>query len=64
MTPEAAVKSCAVGRPYTIDALLEIDDGQQRFELLDGTLITSPTPGYDHQELSANLNMLLARRAP
>jgi Protein of unknown function (DUF820). len=59
------VESCTAGRrPYTIHDLLELDDGYHRFELLDGTLIMSPAPGYDHQEFPANLHMLPVRRVP
>ena len=65
MAAEAAVETSALEkRPYTIDDLLELDDGYHRFELLDGTLIMSPAPGYDHQQFSASLHMLLTRHAP
>ncbi|MEV5407248.1 Uma2 family endonuclease [Thermopolyspora sp. NPDC052614] len=65
MAAEAAVaKSTMDHRPYTIHDLLTLDNGYHRFEVLDGTLIMSPAPGYDHQEFGDNLQTLLARRAP
>jgi hypothetical protein len=36
-------------RPHTIHDLLTLDHARHRFEVLDGTLIVSPAPGYDHQ---------------
>lgn len=65
MAAEAAVeKSTMDHRPCTIHDLLTLDNGYHRFEVLDGTLIVSPAPGYDHQEYGDNLQTLLARRYP
>ncbi len=42
--------------PWTVDELLEWpDDEQQRHELVDGSLLMSPAPGYRHQFASSML---------
>lgn len=37
------------GRPLTVQDLEEMPDDGHRYELIDGTLIVSPAPGWPHQ---------------
>jgi len=39
------------------------DDGH-RYELVDGVLVATPTPGFAHQEVSGELLMLLGQARP
>jgi Uma2 family endonuclease len=39
------------GRPLTIDDLETMPDDGHRYELLDGTLLVSPAPGWSHQDV-------------
>jgi Uma2 family endonuclease len=47
------------GRPLTIDDLETMPDDGHRYELLDGTLVVSPAPGWSHQDVVGNAYMLL-----
>ena len=52
------------GRPLTVDDLAAMPDDGHRYELLDGTLLVSPSPGWSHQEVVGALYRLLyAHRA-
>ncbi len=46
-------------RPLTIDDLYEMPDDGNRYELLQGELIVSPSPGGTHQEVLGELFFLL-----
>ncbi len=45
LTPEAAI-----GGPFTVHDLATMPDDGHRYELVDGTLIVTPAPGWGHQE--------------
>jgi len=55
-------------RPLTradLDVLREEhpDDGH-RYELIDGVLVVTPSPSFHHQDVLANLHLLLAKACP
>jgi Uma2 family endonuclease len=39
------------GRPFTVDDLEGMPDDGNRYELIDGVLIVSPAPIWEHQEM-------------
>jgi Uma2 family endonuclease len=43
------------GRPFTVDDLEGMPDDGNRYELIDGMLIVSPAPSWEHQEMDAAL---------
>ncbi len=47
------------GRPFTVDDLEGMPDDGNRYELIDGVLLVSPAPSWEHQEmgLTAYLEM-------
>ena len=47
------------GRPLTIDDLEQLPDDGHRYELLDGTLLVSPAPGWSHQDVVGRLYIQL-----
>jgi Uma2 family endonuclease len=51
--------------PWTVADVLALPDGgtHARHELIDGTLIVSPAPGYPHQRASRRLATLLEEAA-
>ena len=51
-------------RPLTVDDLELMPDDGHRYELIDGTLIVSPSPSLRHQIVHANLMELLLRACP
>jgi Uma2 family endonuclease len=52
------------GRPLTADDLEQIPDDGHRYELLDGALLVSPAPGWQHQEVVMELVGRLRRACP
>lgn len=50
--------------PYTIHDLFEIEDELHRYEVLDGMLLVSPGPGFDHQWCGDELRAALKYAAP
>jgi Uma2 family endonuclease len=52
------------GRPLTADDLEAMPDDGHRYELIDGTLIVTPAPGWGHQEVQLALAELLRRHRP
>lgn len=52
------------GRALTEDDLAAMPDDGHRYELVDGTLIVSPSPSMWHQRASTRLVTLLARACP
>jgi Uma2 family endonuclease len=51
------------GKPWTIDDLADLPEGN-RYELLDGSLLVSPTPDNFHCRVSQDLTDILKRDAP
>jgi Uma2 family endonuclease len=51
-------------RPLTVDDLELMPDDGHRYELIDGTLIVSPSPSLRHQIVHANLMAILLRACP
>lgn len=47
------------GRPYTVADLAGFPDDGRRYELLDGSLIVTPAPGWAHQEAVLSLARFL-----
>jgi Uma2 family endonuclease len=45
----------AAGRPFTVHDLEAMPDDGHRYELIDGMLIVTPAPGWQHQESSGEL---------
>jgi Uma2 family endonuclease len=43
------------GRALTVDDLERLPDDGHRYELLDGTLLVTPAPGWSHQEVAGAL---------
>jgi len=52
------------GRPLTVDDLEEMPDDGHRYELLDGSLLVSPAPGWRHQEVALALATVLKTACP
>ena len=52
------------GRPFTVDDLQGMPDDGNRYELIDGTLLVTPAPGWPHQEMGATLYVLLREHRP
>jgi Uma2 family endonuclease len=53
------------GRPLTIDDLETLPDDGHRYELLDGTLLVSPAPGWSHQDVVGRIYIeLMNARTP
>ncbi len=48
-------------RDWCYDDLAAIPDDRNRYEIIDGELIVSPSPIITHQQVSANLHVLLRR---
>lgn len=51
------------GRPFTVYDLEGMPDDDRRYELLDGTLLVSPTPGLKHQTIAYRLYGVLEQAA-
>lgn len=51
-------------RPFTREDLDGMPDDGHRYELIDGALLVTPAPGYDHQSISAELYILLRAACP
>ncbi|MDT7786534.1 MAG: hypothetical protein QOF58_4953 [Pseudonocardiales bacterium] len=47
------------GRPFTVEDLEGMPDDGNRYELIDGTLLVSPAPGFRHQKIVAMLVVTL-----
>ncbi len=52
------------GRPLTVADLELLPDDGHRYELIDGTLIVSPAPAWEHQEVQLALAVLLRQHCP
>jgi Uma2 family endonuclease len=52
------------GRPLTAADLETMPDDGHRYELIDGTLVVTPSPSRRHQLVSSRLHVLLASACP
>ncbi|MDN5747614.1 MAG: Uma2 family endonuclease [Pseudonocardia sp.] len=52
------------GRPFTVDDLEGMPDDGNRYELIDGVLIVSPAPSWEHQEMGATLYVDMRAACP
>lgn len=52
------------GRAYTRADLVAVPDDGHRYELVDGSLVVTPSPSLRHQEALLNLAVLLKSRCP
>lgn len=52
------------GRPLTRHDLATMPDDGHRYELIDGTLVVSPSPAWRHQRVVTRLSRLLADACP
>lgn len=63
----AAMTSNAViptGRPFTVADLEAMPDDGNRYELIDGMLIVSPAPSWEHQEMGLTAYVVLRDACP
>jgi Uma2 family endonuclease len=51
-------------RPLTVDDLERTPDDGNRYELVDGVLVVTPAPDYNHQLVASRLNFLLMLQCP
>ena len=52
------------GRPFTVRDLADFPDDGNRYELIDGLLLVSPSPSYHHQVVVVQLSYLLQTVQP
>jgi Uma2 family endonuclease len=52
------------GRPLTVDDLESMPDDGHRYELLDGTLLVTPGPAWEHQAVGLALAFRLEQACP
>jgi Uma2 family endonuclease len=64
MAVMASATGLPYGRPLTADDLDAIPDDGHRYELLDGSLLVTPAPGWGHQEGLYTLYWLLRAACP
>jgi Uma2 family endonuclease len=64
MTDERGSFDRQHGRPLTVRDLEDMPDDGNRYELIDGELFVSPAPGYNHQEIVAELLVRLRAARP
>ena len=68
MTVMTASGSTTLGLPFgrslTVDDLETLPYDGHRYELLDGTLLVSPSPGFPHQSVQAKLHIALHNACP
>ncbi|MQA14972.1 MAG: Uma2 family endonuclease [Pseudonocardiaceae bacterium] len=64
MSAEPGFAGIASGRPFTVRDLEAMPDDGHRYELIDGVLIVTPAPGWDHQEASIALAVALRAACP
>ena len=53
-----------VGRPFTYADLEAMPDDGHRYEIVDGVLVVTPSPGRTHQRASVELTVLLHAACP
>ena len=61
---EARTLGLPFGRPLTGADLETLPDDGHRYELVDGTLIVTPSPSRPHQDLVLNLALALKQSLP
>lgn len=59
-----AMTTLPFGRPLTRADLEGLPDDGHRYELIDGSLIVSPSPRHGHQTVVGNLHVLLRAACP
>lgn len=52
------------GSPFTVNDLETMPDDGRRYELVDGSLVVTPAPGFKHQKIVLLLGMLLETNCP
>lgn len=52
------------GRPFTVADLEAMPDDGNRYELIDGVLVVSPSPSWEHQEMDAALFIAMRAACP
>jgi Uma2 family endonuclease len=52
------------GRPFTVADLEAMPDDGNRYEVIDGMLIVSPAPNWEHQEMGFATGILLRGACP
>ncbi len=50
-----------LARPLTYDDLRQMPDDRNRYEIIGGELIVSPSPNRSHQKVSLRLTLLIAQ---
>jgi len=64
MSADPSFAGVAAGRPFTVDDLETMPDDGHRYELIDGVLIVTPAPGWNHQQSSGALFVQLWNACP
>lgn len=64
MTAMTETIGTAEGRPFTVYDLDAMPDDGRRYELIDGSLLVTPAPGWPHQEMSGRLYRMLCDVCP
>jgi Uma2 family endonuclease len=59
MTATTGSFSFPHGRPFTVHDLEAFPDDGNRYELIDGSLLVSPAPSYEHQKVAFQLGVRL-----
>jgi Uma2 family endonuclease len=62
MTSQQA--SIPTGRPFTVDDLEGMPDDGNRYEIIDGMLIVSPAPSWEHQEMGLTAYTVMRATCP
>lgn len=60
----SAATGLPFGRPLTAADLESLPDDGHRYELLDGTLLVTPSPGFSHQTVLGQLHLRLQAACP
>lgn len=60
----AVVTTLPFGQPLTRADLEAMPDDGHRYELLDGSLIVTPSPSYSHQDVVGHLHLTLSAACP
>ncbi len=60
----SVMTSLPPGRGLTVADIEAMPDDGNRYELIDGVLLVSPSPGFNHQRVVLNLWRLLDETAP